>query len=161
MKATNNQSGFIIFSPTEGFWSNEDGWSSSPLEATKFNFDTELESHELPITAANDATQVSSEHYSHLTHDEMVAQACDAIISASTKSLSKFVGLMLPGHYTQIDNDNWCANGTNINSAVLRQRFEKILSCASPASLTAIYHDVSQCQCWADGDDGFYHQQVA
>lgn len=124
----------IIFSPSEGFWSDDDGWGFCPSEASICD---DLELGDQPtFISTTDATVVKRIDCEHL--DE------EGALSTLFSSFSQFSNETIAILFTQLTGSQWTALGGNlwqVDEGVARydeQHLEEILIEQSEFSMETI-----------------------
>lgn len=156
---------YVIFSPTEGFYQTDFGWSLFPDECDTLSEDDKQHyadnpSH-MPFSSANDVSIVPKANYSRVDFDDMVDRVMEVIEQSSELDiLAETANSVLNEEVVALEDELFVIDGVeHITEDILIKVREAIESNESDW-LADFYNGLQSNNCWFDGEDGFYHQLV-
>jgi hypothetical protein len=150
---------YAIFSPTEGFWLTDFGWSYSPEECDN------LMSHDITRATClpgDDAQFVILSDYTHVDFDSLIALLIGELSNCDGVSIEDFITqhLGVPCHY--LEDSVWLVNNkAQLSSDEIFHFIERALNSetATCASLEGVYNSFSENTAIFDDSEGFYHKK--
>lgn len=150
-----NDTNRIIFSPSEGFWNNTDGWVAFKDDATYFAFST-IEHFGLPITTNNDAKWIEPNRCTTHSFDEMTVLLADAVISSVDQVIKHFIEANFDLTASYQGDDLWLVDNVSYDFDGLKTMINALLADVTPEDIVRYYNEITHNHCYYTGDSFFY-----
>lgn len=156
---------FIIFSPSEGFWQSNLGWSYCPNEAdTLSEIDKEYYERNprcLPGTQLSDVIIVPKENYSHLNYEEVTDRVIEVLSGFGGDVLKQFSDKYAKKKLTYLGDSLFRDSQKEIvGFGEVLESIKGQLEDLSNEALGDIYNEIQSNKVYPDGFEGFYHQLI-
>jgi L-cysteine desulfidase len=157
---------YVIFSPTEGFYLTDFGWSYSPDEADTFSEEEVLKAASnpgfLPGSDGQDVLLVPKADYSHVEFDDMI----DKLIMALTQfddgdDIALLMNKHMDAEIIYIEDEQLALDGKTVSLEDALSLFRDIINELERDVIAGVYESIQKNKAWPDDYDGFYHQRVA
>jgi len=152
-----------IFSPSNGFLTDDKNWTSTPNKAAIFSAQDLQAGVNMPETPLSDARIVNVEHYSHESFEAITNRLAETVVdNLDGHAIADFVNTHTGHMITYLEDSLW--QNTEYDALYTAEQLNRHLLDSfneyTHIALAHLYNITCANIAYYDGDEGFYHQVV-